>query len=125
MSIIRQNKYLSEIIEILDNHRQKYRAGDIGDDEARASLSSADNEWIDGECYHSLIDTRYFLSNYYAIRTEDKGFQGLYPFFDSQEILYEELRKLEKDHGRVRALVAKAAAWVTQPTWLGSSFTRP
>ena len=48
MSIIRANKYLGEITEILDNHRQKYRAGDIGDDEARASLSSADNEWIDG-----------------------------------------------------------------------------
>jgi hypothetical protein len=108
VSIIRANRYLGEIIEILDNHRSKYRAGDIGDDEARASLSSADNEWIDGECYHSLIDTRYFLSNYYAIRTEDKGFQGLYPFFDSQEILYEELRKLEKEHGRVRALIAKA-----------------
>jgi hypothetical protein len=108
MSIIRANKYLGEIIEVLDNHRHKYRAGDIGDDEARASLSSADNVWIDGECYHSLIDTRYFLSNYYAIRTEDKGFQGLYPFFDSQEILYEELRKLEKEHGRVRALIAKA-----------------
>ena len=108
MSIIRSNPYLSEILEILDMHRSKYRAGDIGDDEARASLSSTDNEWIDGELYHSLIDTRYFLSNYYAIRTEDKGFQGLYPFFDSQEILYEELRKLEKEHGRVRALVAKA-----------------
>ena len=104
MSIIRANPYLDEIIQILDMHRSKYRAGDIGDDEARASLSSADNEWIDGECYHSLIDTRYFLSNYYAIRTEDKGFQGLYPFFDSQEILHEELRKLEKEHGRVRAL---------------------
>ena len=108
MSIIRANPYLDEIIQILDMHRSKYRAGDIGDDEARASLSSADNEWIDGECYHSLIDTRYFLSNYYAIRTEDKGFQGLYPFFDSQEILHEELRKLEKEHGRVRALIAKA-----------------
>lgn len=108
MSIIRANRFLGEIIEILDNHRSKYRAGNIGDDEARASLSSADNEWIDGECYHSLIDTRYFLSNYYAIRTEDKGFQGLYPFFDSQEILYEELRRLEKKNGRVRAMIAKA-----------------
>jgi hypothetical protein len=108
MSIIRANKYLGAIIEILDNHRSKYRAGDIGDDEARAALSGADNEWIDGECYHSLIDTRYFLSNYYAIRTEDKGFQGLYPFFDSQEILHEELRKLEKKYGRVRAIVDKA-----------------
>ena len=108
MPIIRANRFLNEILEILDNHRSKYRAGNIGDDEARAALSSADNEWIDGECYHSLIDTRYFLSNYYAIRTEDKGFQGLYPFFDSQEILYEELRKLEKKYGRVRAIVDKA-----------------
>lgn len=108
MSIVRANKYLGEIIEILEMHRAKYRPGEIGDDEARASLSHADNEWIDGECYHCLIDTRYFLSNYYAIRTEDKGFQGLYPFFDSQEILYEELRKLEKSKGRVRAMIAKA-----------------
>ena len=109
MSIIRANRYSRR------NHRDPRQPprrstgpGDIGDDEARASLSSADNEWIDGECYHSLTDTRYFLSNYYAIRTEDKGFQGLYPFFDSQEILYEELRKLEKKYGRVRAIVDKA-----------------
>jgi hypothetical protein len=108
MSITRSNKYLGEIIQILDMHRAKYRAGDIGDDEARASLSSADNDWVDGEVYHCLIDARYFLSNYYAIRTEDKGFQGLYPFFDSQEILYEELRKMEKRDGRVRAMVSKA-----------------
>ena len=108
MSITRANPYLDEIIEDLDIKRARYRAGDIGDDEARAALSSKDNEWIDGEMYHCLIDTRYFLSNYYAIRTEDKGFQGLYPFFDSQEILYEELRKLEKKHGRVRAIVDKA-----------------
>ena len=39
MSIIRANRFLGEIIEILDNHRSKYRAGNIGDDEARASLS--------------------------------------------------------------------------------------
>lgn len=108
MSINRANPYLGEYIEILDMHRAKYRPGYIGDDEARSGLCKADSEWIDGELIHCLTDRRYFLSNYYAIRTEDKGFQGLYPFFDSQEILYEEITKLKKKFGRVRAMVAKA-----------------
>lgn len=108
MSINRANKYLGEIIEILDLHRSKYVEGAKGDDEARASLSGDDNKWIDGEIGHCIVEPRYFLSNYYAIKTEGLGFQGLYPFFDSQEILHDELRKLEKRDGRVRAMVLKA-----------------
>jgi hypothetical protein len=104
VSITRANPYLEEIVTILDHHRQKYAT----DDEARAYLSRSDNEFIDGELLHCMSEPRYFISNYYAIRTEDKGFQGLYPFFDSQEILHDEYRKLEKEFGRVKALVLKA-----------------
>jgi len=104
MAINRANRYLQEIIDILDLHRTKYKT----DAEARSRLTSGDNEWIDGEILHCITDARYFLSNYYAIRTESEGFQGLYPMFDSQEILFEELRKLEKKHGKVRAMVDKA-----------------
>ena len=48
------------------------------------------------------------MSNYYAIKTEDRGFTGLYPFWDSQEILYEEFEKLRRQTGKVRAIVDKA-----------------
>lgn len=104
-SIIRANPHLEEIIEILDNHLLKYK-GDA--DLARDRLSVEENKWIDDEVFHCLIDPRYFISNYYAYRDEKEGFKGLYPLFDSQEILHEEYRRLEKLHGRVRALVLKA-----------------
>lgn len=103
-SITRQNPHLEEIIEILDMHRSKYHS----DAEARDHLTKDDNEWIDKELLLCITDKRYFISNYFAYRDEKEGFKGLYPLFDSQEILYEEYRRLEKAYGRVRALVLKA-----------------
>lgn len=104
MSVVRANPYLDEIIQILDLHRSKYKS----DDEARSYLSKDDNEWIDGEIFHCITEPRYFLSNYYFYRDESLGFRGLYPFFDSQEILHDEFRKLEKAYKKVRAIVNKA-----------------
>jgi hypothetical protein len=105
MGIRRANPYLEEIIEILDIHLQKY-----GGDQAKAReyLSKDDNSWIDAEILHCMTERRYFLSNYYAIKTEDRGFTGLYPFWDSQEILHDEFRRLERQYGRVKAIVNKA-----------------
>jgi hypothetical protein len=105
MSISRANPHLGEYIEILDLHLQKF-----GGDHAKAldHLSKDDSQWIDEEIIHCMSETRYFLSNYYAIKTEDRGFAGLYPFWDSQEILYEEFEKLRKRTGKVRAIVDKA-----------------
>ena len=45
MAITRANPYLEEIIDILDLHRSRFTS----DDEARARLSKADNDWIDGD----------------------------------------------------------------------------
>ena len=104
MSITRANPYIEEIIEILDIHRARYKS----DDEARAYLSKDDNEWIDNELLHCMTEPRYFISNYFAYRDEQEGFKGLYPFFDSQEILHDEYRRLERVFGKVRALVLKA-----------------
>lgn len=104
MGIVRQNPYLSEIIEILDAHRAKYRS----DAEAIANLSAEDSAWIDNELVTCMSDRRYFISNYYAYRDEKEGFKGLYPLFDSQEILCETYRQLEAKYGKVRALVLKA-----------------
>lgn len=101
----RANPYLDDIIEILQRHLEKYQ-GD--QDKARQHLSKSDNEWIDEEFIHCMQDTRYFLSNYYAIKTEEKGYQGLYPFWDSQEILHDEFRRMEKLYGKVRAMINKA-----------------
>lgn len=105
MAITRANPHLEEIVQILDLHLAKYRGDEA---EARDHLSSDDNQWIDDEIVRCITNRRYLLSNYYAYRDEKEGFKGLYPFFDSQEILYEEYRKLEKLKGRVRALVLKA-----------------
>jgi hypothetical protein len=105
MGIVRANPYLEDIIEVLNYHLEKYR-GDQA--KAREQLSTADNQWIDDEILHCMTDTRYFLSNYYAIKTENEGFKGLYPFFDSQEVLHDEFRKLEKKNGKVKAIVNKA-----------------
>src|ERR1700735_861193 len=105
MAITRANPHLSEIIEVLDLHLQKYN-GDA--DKARSYLSKADNDWIDAEVLHCITDSRYYISNYYAYRDEKEGFKGLYPLFDSQEILHEEYQKLKVQYGRVRALVLKA-----------------
>ena len=105
MAITRANPYLGEIVEDLNMHLQKYN-GDVV--KARENLPKADSEWIDEELLHCLTDSRYFLSNYYAYRDEKEGYKGLYPFFDSQEILHEEYEKLVKAYGRVRSLVHKA-----------------
>lgn len=105
MAITRANPHLEEIIEILDRHLAKW-GGDPGI--ALDHLSASENQWIDDEIFRCMTDRRYFISNYYAYRDEKEGFKGLYPLFDSQEILYEEYRKLEKEYGRVRALVLKA-----------------
>lgn len=104
-SITRANPYLEEIITILDMHLAKYQ-GDV--DLARDRLSAEENKWIDDEVMKCLTDARYFISNYYAYRDEKEGFKGLYPLWDSQEILYNEYRQMEKMYGKVRALVLKA-----------------
>lgn len=104
MAITRANQHLAEIIEILDAHRAKYRT----DQEAIDRLPDADKAWIDEEILTCMNDRRYFLSNYYAYRDEKEGFRSLYPFFDSQEILFEEYEKLRRKYGCVRALVLKA-----------------
>jgi hypothetical protein len=101
----RANPYLDEIVEELQRHLEKYK-GD--QDQARLHLSKENSEWIDQEFIHCMQDTRYFLSNYYAIKTEEKGYQGLYPFWDSQEILHDEFRKMERLYGKVRAMINKA-----------------
>ena len=104
-AITRANPFLEEIIADLDAHLEKYQ----GDEAlARDRLTKSDNDWIDQEYLHCMTDVRYFISNYYAYRDEKEGFKGLYPLFDSQEILYEEYRRLEKLYGKVRALVLKA-----------------
>jgi hypothetical protein len=118
MGITRANPYLEEIIEVLDHHLEVHQ-GDH--DEARAYLSRDDNEWIDSELLKCITDTRYFISNYYAIRTEERGFQGLYPFFDSQEMLHDEYRRLEREYGKVRALVLKARQ-MGSTTYNGAEF---
>lgn len=105
MAITRANPHLEEIIQILDMHLEKHQGNTV---KAREYLSKDDNEWIDDELLHCMRDSRYFISNYYAYRDEKEGFKGLYPLFDSQEILHIEYDRLAKEYGNIRALVLKA-----------------
>jgi intein/homing endonuclease len=101
--VVRANPYLAEYIEILDMHRAKYKT----DAEAMERLSHADSDWIDEEIVHCMGETRYFVSNYFFYRDETHGFRGLYPLLDSQEILHNEYRRLEREFGRIKAMVLK------------------
>ena len=103
-TVTRANPYLNEIIEILDMHRRKYKS----DAEAINKLPTSDQQWIDEELTRCMVETRYFISNYFFYRDESEGFRGLYPFFDSQEILHDKYREFEKLYGKVRAIVLKA-----------------
>ena len=68
MAFTRANPYLEEIITILQHHLDRNH-GD--QDKARQNLSKAESDWIDEEIVRSMTGTRYFLSNYYAIKTEE------------------------------------------------------
>jgi hypothetical protein len=103
--IARANPYLGELIEMLAAHLDKW-GGDPGI--ALDHLSASENALIDEELLHCMMDARYFISNYYAYRDEKEGFKGLYPLFDSQEILHDEYRRLEKVYGCIRAMVDKS-----------------
>ena len=104
-SIRRKDMLLNEAIEILDHHfkRCKY-------DYAQAfnRLNRYEEEFIDEELAHAASDPRYFLENYYVVKTEHEGFRTLYPFWDSQEIFYYEIQELIINGKPVKVLVLKA-----------------
>lgn len=105
MPIPRQNKYLNEI---LDHYDRIFDQANHRIDEATQALTADDNQWINSEIARCLLEPRYYLENYHVVRTEQEGLKTLYPFWESQEIFYHEVRMFQKRNEPVRMLVLKA-----------------
>ena len=104
-SLTRKNPFLNEAIEILDQHLKRCKY-----DYARAAntLSHVYSEFVDDELMKCMMDPRYYLENYHVIKTKDEGFKTLYPFFDSQEIIYSEIMGMLAQGKAAKCLVDKA-----------------
>lgn len=103
--IPRRDPLVNEAIDILDRHfkRSKY-------DYAVAfnTLGHIEDEFITNELRKCKLDPRYYLENYHVIQTEDSGFTTLYPFWDSQEIFYNEIMDMVEAGTPVKVIVLKA-----------------
>ena len=103
--IHRANEFLNEAIEMLDQHLYRYN-GDIK--KAHSCLTKTEQEFVAEEMEHCVIDPRYYLENYHVIQTEDQGLRCLTPFWESQEIFYYEILKIQRDGKPVKILCLKA-----------------
>jgi len=105
MQIERANPFLNEILEGLHEH---YVSNGSDTDRAFNRLSKSESDWIDEEMFHVMTDPLYYMQNYHAIKTEEKGIRCLFPLWESQEIFYEEFWTLYKKGGKVKIIVLKA-----------------
>lgn len=103
--IPRANPYLNEAIEGLNEHYHRFR-GNTAD--AWENLTTAESEFIDDEITHCLLEPRYYLENYHVVKTEEEGLKTLFPFWESQEIFYEEIRNIQRQNLPVKVQVLKA-----------------
>lgn len=103
--IPRGNPHLNEAIEMLDMHLYRYQ-GDIK--KASQCLTSGERDFVDAEIEHCILDPRYYLENYHVVQTEDEGLKTLYPFWDSQEIFYYEVRTIQLAGKPVKVICLKA-----------------
>jgi hypothetical protein len=70
-------------------------------------LSRWESDFINDQI-EKCMDFRYYAENYHVITSEDEGFKTLYPFWDSQEIIYEKVIGLQKKKLPVKIVVLKA-----------------
>jgi hypothetical protein len=103
--IPRRDPLLNEAIDILDNH---FKRSKWDYETAFNTLGSTEEHFINRELKKCLLDPRYYLENYHVIKTEQRGFTTLFPFWDSQEIFYNELMDLIVQGKPVKVLVLKA-----------------
>ena len=101
--IPRRKIELNDAIEALN---QVLVGADNDIHKAWASLSGDELKFIDGELT-ACLDLRYFLENYYCIRTENGVVKTLYPFWDHQELLYEAIKVEWDENGQCLIIVLK------------------
>ncbi len=105
MALPRANRELNEYIDYLD---AKY--AEAGKDPRRAweSLSSDDIAFITHELAKVLKDPPYYLKNYHFIRTKRLLITTIYPLYDSQQLLLDEVMKQFVAGVPIRAIVLKS-----------------
>ena len=103
--IPRRDKLVDEAVDILEGH---FRRSKFDYAVAFNTLGHVESEFITNELRKCVLDPRYYLENYHTIQTEDEGFKTLYPFWDSQEIFYNEIMDLVNKKKPVKCVVLKA-----------------
>ena len=66
-------------------------------------IGSTEKSFMMSEIRHCMSDPRYYMENYHTIRTEQDGLKTMSPFWDSQELFYEEVMKLYRKNGKILA----------------------
>lgn len=103
--IPRRDKLVDEAIDILNQH---FRRSKMDYAVAFNTLGHIESEFITNEIRKCVLSPRYYLENYHTIQTEDEGFRTLYPFWDSQEIFYNEIVDMITAGKPVKCVVLKA-----------------
>jgi hypothetical protein len=119
-SIPRKDPTLRDAIEVLDQHLVRCN-NDIK--EAWAALSADELRWI-GEEVDRCLDQRYFLENWYCIRTENGQIKTLYPFLDQQEIIYAVSQEEWGNNGYCLLIILKGRQTGTTVYISGTMFHR-
>lgn len=105
IGIPRKDPFLNEAIEILDAHLVRCKR-DLS--LAFNTLSSVYSEFVNEEIAKCMTNPRYYLENYHIVKTKNDGFKTLYPFWDSQEIIYSEIMGLLAVGKPAKILIDKA-----------------
>ena len=71
-------------------------------------LGPTEKNFIREEIAHCVKDPRYYLENYHTIRTEQMGLTTLSPFWDSQEIFYNEVMRIRNAGLVCKIMILKA-----------------
>lgn len=101
--IFRKNNDLNDYIDDLD--QAFIRAGN----DVNLAYKYLDEDQINFICDETdkCLDRRYFLENYYCIRTEQGQWRTLYPWWDHQEMVYEAVEEEFSDYGYCNLIVLK------------------
>ncbi len=111
MRFPRKDNSLNDMIEAMDEVFLKAKA------QAKTDIAAIPLAWqmlgddylqaIDGEIEKCVLDRRYFLENYYAIRDESGRIHSLYPWFSHQDIIYEAVQEELRNKGCCRLIILK------------------
>jgi hypothetical protein len=103
-AIPRRNPYLNDAIEHLD---QYYLRTNGDSKKARKLLSTRENDFIEAEMEHCIIDACYYLENYHVIQPIEGKMQTL-TFMDSQQMIYDVVIQLQRKGLPVKIVCLKA-----------------